>query len=125
MTEKFQAIVEGLHNSVNMLAEIASNSTEESEAAKQKHYQDVVLQQIDVKSKSISADKVMAWSGVGSEYFLHNKPRIRNAKRTKTYWGIDVIKWLCDLWQRDYPENYINECYVQNINTKTGDFMAA
>jgi len=123
--ENLKTVEEHLTESVHLLVKLATNRESESEEAKQKHYQDVVLQQIDVKSKSISADKVIAWSGVGNDFFLHNKPRIRNSKRIKTYWGIDVIKWLCDLWQRDYPENYINECYAQKIDTKTGDFKAA
>lgn len=123
--ENLKTVEEHLTESVKFLVKLAASRETAGEEAKQKHYQDVVLESVDIKSKSISADKALAWSGLPSTIFLANKPRSRNSKRTKTYWGVDVVKWLCELWHRDYPEKYINECYALNIDPKTGDFKKA
>ena len=120
---ELEKIGQNLAESVNLLVQLAANRETETEETKQKHYQDVVLANIDIKSKAISADKVLAWSGVTPQYFETHKPRLRNGKRTNTYWGVDVTKWLCDYWKRDYPDKYINECYIRGINTQTGEFM--
>jgi len=122
MNKQIIEISEQLSKGIKCVAEIAANKDSDNEDLRQRHYQDVVLQNIDVKSKEISFDKVLAWSGVTPQYLETHKPRVRNTKRNKTFWGVDVTKWLCDLWQRDYPDKYINECYRLNINSQTGEF---
>lgn len=123
MEYNIYTISEQLSEGIKCLAEIAANKELEDENLRQKHYQDVVLSNIDVKSKEISFDKVLAWSGVTPQYLETHKPRVRNNKRNKTFWGVDVTKWLCDFWHRDYPVEYINECYRLKINSQTGEYM--
>ena len=123
MTE-IEEIGKHLSEGINYLAKMAASREQETDQLITKHYQDVVLQNIDVRCKEINGESVIAWAQVRPEYFAQNKPRLRNNRRTNTFWGVDVCKWLCDLWKRDYPDKYFNECYTLKIDPKTGDFKA-
>jgi len=120
--ETIEQVSKLLIDGIAQLTKLAASKDQESERIVIKHYQDVVLKNLDVKSKVFSADTVRAWAQVTPEYFQCHKPRLRNTKRINSFWGVDVHKYLCDLWQRDYSEQYRTECYALNIDPKTGDF---
>jgi hypothetical protein len=120
-TETIQQVSKTLITGIEQLTKIAVCREQEADQLITRHYQDVVIANIDAKSKEISADKVIAWAQVPPEYFQLHKPRQRNSKRVNTFWGVDVLKYLCDLWQRDYPESYHHACYALRIDPKTGD----
>ena len=124
MTNKELTMIgENLSKAAMALTELAKSREQESQEMVTKHYQDVVLQSIELKRKDCGGEGVMAQAQVTPEYFRTHKPRLRNSKRINTFWGIDIYRYLCDLWQRDYSErhDYINVCIELGIDSKTGD----
>lgn len=123
-TETIEQVGKSLISGIEQLTKIAVCREQETAQLINKHYQDVVIANIDARCKEISADKVIAWAQITPEYFQAHKPRLRNIKRVNTFWGVDVLKYLCDLWQRDYPDAYFNACYALRIDPTTGDLKS-
>lgn len=72
------------------------------------------------QNKNINIHSVEVWANL-PENFIRQKLYPRNPNRTSTFWALDVMKFLCDLWQKDYPEVYIKTCKKEGINPKTGN----
>ena len=68
-TETIEQVGKSLISGIEQLTKIAVCREQETAQLINKHYQDVVIANIDAKSKEISADKVIAWAQITPEYF--------------------------------------------------------
>ncbi|MCR5453411.1 MAG: hypothetical protein K6F33_00290 [Bacteroidales bacterium] len=71
------------------------------------------------RSKTININTIVEWARL-DENIIKTKLSPRNPLRTSTFWCVDVMKFLCDLWGRQYPESYYKACEKECINPKTG-----
>lgn len=72
-------------------------------------------------TKNININTIIEWVRL-PENMIRQKLVPRTPNRNSTFWGLDVMKFLCDLWGRKYPDTYYKVCKKESINPNTGMF---
>ena len=80
----------------------------------QKHREVVEKLAKKIKSKRVSIRNISDWSGKTENYIKTQLPQ--RSKYTDTFWAVDVVKFLCDLWSWDYPPEYYEQCEKYKIS---------
>lgn len=75
------------------------------------HHRKKVLNNLvkHIRSKRISMQTVAAWSDKNENYIRAQIPH-RTERYVNTFWAVDVVKFLCDVWAIDYPNEYFIQC---------------
>lgn len=63
-----------------------------------------VIRQLHQRKNEIAVNLVADWTDKTEDYLRRNIPQ-RNGHKNRFY-AVDVLKFLCDLWDLDYPEEY-------------------
>ena len=77
----------------------------------------------NINCKSINLNLVAEWAQIDDKNIVLAHVKARGGKRTSTFWAVDVLKYLCDLWGMDYPDRYKNACIKLGIDPKSGNMM--
>ena len=112
------AYLERLDNALQT-ADTDETEWEKYEAMRQK---DILTRlENNITSRDININTVIEWAQI-PENSIRLKLNARNAKRTSTFWAVDVMRFLCDLWGATPPEAYYKMCNKIGINPKTGNY---
>lgn len=80
----------------------------------QKHREVVEKLARKIYTKRVSIRNISDWSGKNENYLKTQLPQ--RSKYTNTFWAVDVVKFLCDLWSLDYPPEYFEQCEKYKIS---------
>lgn len=84
-----------------------TSRTDDYETTRQKKVVEYFVK--NIKSKVVSLDTIRAWTEKSENYILSKLPK-RNPKRTKTFYAVDVVKFYCEEYGLDLPEEYFKQC---------------
>lgn len=73
----------------------------------EKEYRNRLINKLcnNIRDKRVHIKCIADWTGKTETYIKKNIPT-RN-RYTSTFYAVDVIKFLCDLWSMDYPETFL------------------
>ncbi|MBQ3619385.1 MAG: hypothetical protein II939_14655 [Bacteroidales bacterium] len=112
------AYLERLENALQT-ADTDETEWEKYEAMRQK---DILTRlEKNITSRDININTVVEWAQI-PEISIRTRLYARNAKRTSTFWAVDVMRFLCDLWEATPPEAYYRACNRMGINPTTGNY---
>lgn len=75
----------------------------------------------NLQARDININTVIEWAQI-PENSIRLKLYARNSKRTSTFWAVDVMRFLCDLWGATPPDAYYKVCDKMGINPTTGNY---
>lgn len=112
------AYLERLDNALQT-ADNEDNEWDKYEAMRQKD----ILSRLEknLQARDININTVIEWAQI-PENSIRLKLYARNSKRTSTFWAVDVMRFLCDLWGATPPDAYYKVCDKMSINPKTGRY---
>lgn len=122
--QQLKAYLSELVGMVSRIDNLLANPPKEDDAAKfEESRRNDVLRNLEknMAAKGININTVVEWARL-NENIIVQKLSPRNPKRKKTFWAVDVMKFLCDLWGVTPPDAYYKVCEKEGINPKTGRY---
>ena len=107
---------------INAAIQNADNEDEDTEKYEAMRQKDILSRlEKRLTKRDININTVIEWAQL-SENIIRQKLYARSTKRTSTFWAVDVMRFLCDIWGLTPPDTYYKECRRNGINPHTGNY---